>query len=462
MANIKTKILAATILLVVFALSVSAQKITGQWQGALLLPTGKLRVVFNISEKNQKYTATMDSPDQGVKGIPVTKITVEKPVITIEVASARIEYKGTLEGNLIKGTFTQAGQAFPMDLTQNTGMIKTNRPQEPKPPYPYTSEEIAFRNEKAGITLAGTLTLPKTGSNFPVVVLISGSGPQNRNEELFEHKPFLVIADYLTKNGIAVLRYDDRGVAESTGNFATATTNDFAGDVSAAVEYLKKRKEVNPKKIGLIGHSEGGIIAPMVAAASKDIHFIVLLAGVGIKADQLMLLQKKLIEERYGYEQAKIQESQQVFAGAYKIITNQSVDAKLLKDKVYNYFKTASKDKFPEEQLQGLAQQLTSPWFIYFLRFDPAVYLSKVTCPVLALNGEKDLQVPPKQNLPAIKSALKNGGNNNVTIVELENLNHLFQECSTGLPNEYGTIEQTFSPKALATMKDWILQLSGK
>lgn len=459
MESIKIKTFITTIFLVVITLSVSAQKITGQWLGTLQAPNFKLKIAFNISKKDQGYTATMDSPDQLALGIPVTKTTFEKSVIVLEIKSLQIEYKGTLEGNLIKGTFTQAGQVFPLDLTLNQNIIKINRPQEPLPPYPYISEEITFRNEKAGITLAGTLTLPKTGNNFPVVVLISGSGPQNRNEEILTHKPFLIIADYLTKNGIAVLRYDDRGVAKSTGNFSSATSEDFASDVSAAVEYLKKRKEINKKRIGLIGHSEGGMIAPMVAASSKDIHFIVLLAGVGVKGDQLMLLQKKLIEEHSGYNQAQVQESQKIFADAYKLITDKSVDPILLKDKVYNYFKTAFNDKMPEKGLDGLTRQLTSPWFIYFLRFDPSVYLSKVKCAVLALNGNKDLQVPPKQNLPAIKAAIKSGGNNNVTTVELENLNHLFQECSTGLPYEYGTIEQTFSPKALAVVKDWILQL---
>lgn len=453
----KTNTLLAFAIMLLLGTALSAQEISGQWCGALQLPTGKLRIVFNVSAKDNSYTATMDSPDQGAKGIPVTKVTFEAPVLTLEVAAAQIKYTGTCEKNQIKGTFTQGTFSIPMDLTKNSEPIEVKRPQEPLAPYPYRSEEVTFENKKAGVTLAGTLTMPSAGSNFPVVVLITGSGKQNRDEELMGHKPFLVISDYLTRNGIAVLRYDDRGMAPSTGDFASATSADFAEDAASAVEYLKTRKEINHKKIGLIGHSEGGMIAPMVASTSKDVNFIVLLAGPGIKGDELMLLQKKLIEEKMGYNPMQVESSQQLIKGAYQIITNPTANDETLRDSVTHYFETASEGSLAKEQLTSLTAQLTSPWFTYFLRFDPSIYLRKVKCPVLALNGSKDLQVPAKENLTAIQANVEKGGNKHVTVLELDNLNHLFQECSTGLPTEYATIEQTCSPKMLEAVKDWIV-----
>ena len=273
------------------SIAMSAQDITGQWNGVLKVQGMQLRVVFNVTKSGAFYTSTMDSPDQGVDGIPVTQTTFVNSTIKFEVTNARIEYNGALKNDEIVGTFKQGGQEFPMNLSRKTiekEVIK--RPQEPTKPYSYYSEDVTFPNSKANISLAGTLTLPKKEGNYPVVILISGSGSQNRDSELLGHKPFLVISDYLTKNGIAVLRYDDRGFGQSTGDSKTATSADFATDVESAVAYLKTRKEINLKKIGLMGHSEGGIIAPMVAAKSKDISFIVLLAGTGIQGDKLLLL----------------------------------------------------------------------------------------------------------------------------------------------------------------------------
>ena len=277
-----------------------------------------MRVVFNIVKTDKGYSSTMDSPDQGAKGIPVTFTNFENSVLKIEISNAKIEYTGTLdkENNFI-GNFKQGGQSFPMNLSkEKVEKEKFVRPQEPTKPYPYYSEDVIFENKKDKITLAGTLTLPTKEGNYPVVVLITGSGPQNRDEELLGHKPFLVLADYLTKNGIAVLRFDDRGIGESQGDFKTATSLDFASDVESAVNYLQTRKEINKKKIGLIGHSEGGIIAPMVAAKSKDIDFIVLLAGTGIPGGELMLLQKELIERASGANEADIQKGQMTNKGS--------------------------------------------------------------------------------------------------------------------------------------------------
>ena len=331
------------------------------------------------------------------------------------------------------------------------------RPQEPSKPYPYYIEEVIFENKIDKNVLAGTLSLPSKEGKFPVVILITGSGPENRDEELFGHRPFLVIADYLTKKGIAVLRFDDRGVAKSTGDFKAATTLDFAKDVQAGVDYLKTRKEIDKNKIGLIGHSEGGVIAPIVTGNSKDINFIVLLAGTGIRGDKLMLLQKEKIERQMGVPENEIQKGQEIFKGAYEIILKADAANDNLKSQINSYFKIQFGDKMNEQQISGLTSQITSPWMVYFLKFDPASALEKVKCPVLAINGDKDVQVPADVNLDAIKKALTKGGNNKVITKVLPNLNHLFQESKTGLPDEYRTIEQTFSPIALEEISKWIL-----
>lgn len=444
---------------ILFSFSVSAQEITGQWNGFLKVPGGQLALVFNISKNENGYSTTMDSPDQGAKGIPVAITKFENATLKLEIPSARIVFEGVLnQYNMIVGTFTQSGQTFPLNLSKEKlekEIVK--RPQEPQKPYPYYTEEVTFENKIDKNVLAGTLTLPKKEGKFPVVILITGSGAQNRDEEILGHKPFLVLADYLTKKGIGVLRFDDRGVAQSTGDFKKATTFDFANDVQAGVNYLQTRKEIDKNKIGLIGHSEGGIVAPIVAENSKDIKFIVLLAGSGLRGDQLMLLQKEMIERQKGVSENEIQKGQEIFKGAYDIIVASSPNDVNLKSKAFNYLKSKLGDTANDTQISALSSQITSPWLIGFLKLDPALILEKVKCPVLALNGEKDLQVPAEVNLEAIKKALAKGGNKNVTTKKMPNLNHLFQECQTGAVDEYAVIEQTFSPTALEEISSWIL-----
>ncbi len=458
--------------LIVFAIGilianlVFGQDITGQWNGILKVQGTQLRIVFNITKIENGFISTMDSPDQGAKGIPVTSTRFESQTLKLAALNLGIEYEGVLDkNNNVVGNFKQGGMSFPLNLSKEIAQKeKIVRPQEPTKPYPYYEEEVSFKNAKAGITLAGTLTLPKKEGRFPVVILISGSGPQNRNEELMGHKPFLVLADYLTKNGIAVLRFDDRGTAASTGDFKTATTPDFATDVEAGVAYLQTRKEIDKKKIGLIGHSEGGIIAPMVAVNSKDISFIVLLAGTGIPGDQLLLLQQELIGKDSHLSDAYLKLVKTINTGAFDIVSK-SISTEQLKTDLTSYINQVIKDNPEAEKPKSMSQddfvklqvnQITSPWMVYFIKYNPAIALEKVKCPVLALNGEKDLQVPPKENLEAIKNVLTKGGNKKVTAIELPGLNHLFQECKTGSPAEYATIEQTFSPTALAEVLKWI------
>lgn len=460
------KKIALTLLTGLISLTIFGQDITGQWNGELKVQGTQLRLVFNITNTESGFSSTMDSPDQGAKDIPTTTTSFENSILKITIANAKIEYEGTLgENNIIVGTFKQGGQSFQMNLSKEIiEKEKLVRPQEPIKPYSYYSEDITFENKKAGINLAGTLTLPNKEGVFPVVILISGSGPQNRDEELLGHKPFLVLSDYLTKNGIAVLRYDDRGTALSKGDFKTATSLDFATDVEAGIDYLKTRKEINKKKIGLIGHSEGGIIAPMVASKSKDVAFIILLAGTGIQGDQLLLLQQKLIGKVSGVSDEDLQKNESTNRKAFDIV-NKSNSLEQLNTDLTNYIKQTLKDNPNAEKPEGMSDddfvklqvnQITNPWMQYFIKYNPVPTLEKVKCPVLALNGEKDLQVPPKENLEAIKKALTKGGNKKVTTKELPNLNHLFQECKTGSPDEYATIEQTFSPIALTEILKWI------
>ncbi len=333
-----------------------------------------------------------------------------------------------------------------------------NRPQEPKEPFKYRTEDVVFRNETDSIELAGTLTLPKKGKNFPAVVFISGSGAQDRNSEILGHKPFLVIADYLTKNGVAVLRVDDRGTGKSEGNYNEASLDDFVRDTESAFDFLKSHKKIDDSRIGLVGHSLGGVIAPIIASKNDEVAFIVMLAGSGIRGDRLMLLQKEVIERGMSVPESAVEMGQKNMRGAYEIILESPENDELLTNDLETYFTEVFGGVIPKAQIETIAEQLSYPWLADFIRFDPKTALSKTNCPVLALNGSKDVQVPPTENLEAIEAALTEGGNSNVTTKELEGLNHLFQECETGLPIEYAKIEETFSPKALQIMSDWILK----
>lgn len=341
------------------------------------------------------------------------------------------------------------------------------RPQTPAKPYPYYSEEVRFRNDSANVTLAGTLTLPSKEGSYQVVILISGSGPQNRDEEILQHKPFLVLADHLTRNGIGVLRYDDRGTGESTGDFKTSTSLDFSKDAESAVQFLKTRQDIDTTKIGLAGHSEGGLIAPMVAARSRDIAFVVLMAGPGMELKKALLLQDGLIAKAYGMSDANVKKLVGINEKAYDLVI-QSTDLEKLKTDMTRFVNdhiSEIPDKLITEQMTreqfaaARIEGLSSPWTQFMLKYDPEKTMEKVKCPVLAINGEKDMQVVPDENLAAISLALKKGGNSNVTIKKIPDLNHLFQECATGSPKEYQEIEQTFSPVALNEISRWILGL---
>ncbi|MDD3080525.1 MAG: alpha/beta fold hydrolase [Paludibacter sp.] len=447
----------------------NAQNITGDWNGVLSVQGMNLRLVFHVKQENQVFSATMDSPDQGAKDIPMSSVTYTDDTLTIEYQAVGIVYTARLiEPDKLSGEFKQGGLKLPLEMTHEAVPVPESKPkaQDPVKPYPYNSEDVTFENKQAGTTLAGTFTFPKTEGTFKTVVLITGSGPQNRDEELLGHKPFLVLSDYLTRHGIAVLRFDDRGCFKSSGNFQTATTPDFATDVEAAVAYLQTRKEVDKKKIGLIGHSEGGLIAPMVAAHNKNIGFIVLMAGPGIKGSDIILLQQELVGKANGVNQDDLEAAHAMNQHIFDMIDkNQNTDS--LKNDIKKYIldeiakhpelmKQEGTSMNMEELVDAQMKQITSPWFLYFLKYNPVPVLEKVKCPVLAINGSKDLQVPAQVNLKAIEDALTKAHNKNFVIKEMSGLNHLFQECKTGSPNEYAGIEQTISPSALTTIADWI------
>jgi hypothetical protein len=435
----------------VLALAVQAPDVTGSWEGPVETFAGKIRIRIHVTRQPDGTLAgTMDSVEQGAFGIPLDSVTFADGELRWEKKAISAVYSGKLsaDGKSIQGKLTQ-GIDLPLTFKRLEKPPETpKRPQEPKPPFPYTAEEVTFSNAKAGVTLAGTLTIPPGKGPHPAIILISGSGPQNRDEELMGHKPFLVLADYLARSGIAVLRYDDRGFGKSTGQFNTATSADFAGDAESALDYLKTRKEINAKRIGFGGHSEGGIIAPMVAARRSDVAFLVLMAATAVRGEEILYAQGQAILKASGAPDSMMAQQRETQRKMFEIVKAEQNPAEAEKK-----LRAAFGDS---KAMEGQIRQVNSPWFRYFLTYDPAPALEQVKCPVLAINGEKDLQVLPDQNLPAIEAALKKAGNKDAEIVRLPGLNHLFQTAKTGTPQEYGQIEETMSPSALETISAWI------
>jgi pimeloyl-ACP methyl ester carboxylesterase len=448
----------------------AAKGVEGLWQGTLKVPGGELRIVFHINKAaDGKLSATLDSPDQGATGIAVDECAFSNGKLTLAVKTIGGGYEGTMKNDSsIEGKWSQAGMSLPLALKRIAKLEVALRPQEPKKPYPYKEEEVEFENKTGGFKLAGTLTSPETGGPFPAVVLITGSGPENRDEEVFGHKPFLVLSDYLTRQGIAVLRYDDRGVGKSGGDSKTATTADLATDVLAAFEYLKNRKDIDTKHIGLLGHSEGGVIAPIVANEAPDVAFVVLMAGTGLPGDSVLMLQSQLVAKAEGAADSTLKKSA-IAQRALLNLAKSNLDSTALAAKLRPLLKQAMSQLSPADSqalssadtsnqaVEQQIKQVLTPWFHYFLNYDPRPALMKLKQPVLAINGEKDVQVAPKENLAAIEAALKAGGNKDYEVKELPGLNHLFQTAKTGGISEYVKIEETISPTALKVMGDWIL-----
>ena len=443
--------------------------IEGIWMGALKVSVAGLRVVFKISKNEDgSLKAAMDSPDQGAENIPVSKVTFEDGKLHLESQVVMGSYDGTLQPDgTIEGTWKQSGLSLPLVLKRTEEVPKLRRPQDPVKPYPYIEEDVVYENTDAGIKLAGTLTMPRAGGPFPAVILISGSGAQDRNETIVGHRPFLVLADYLTRKGIAVLRVDDRGVGGSTGNLLESTDEDLAGDVLAGVKFLKARKEIDPKKIGLIGHSEGGIVAPMAAVKSSDVVFIVLMAGPGLTGEEILYSQSDLGLKKHGVSENVRAIQQKLLREIFEVFKTER-DEKIIKEKVREILKRNLEE--PDEQasselknfIEIQSKVMNSRWYRSFVLYDPRPVLRKVKCPVLAMCGELDLNVQPRENLASIEEALKTGGNKNYTIKKLPGLNHLFQHAKTGDVSEYAEIEETISPDVLEAISQWILEQTQK
>lgn len=451
--------------IVIFPLTFFSQiEIVGDWFGHLEIQNTKMKIVFHIFEENGKLAGKMDSPDQGAYGLNLNNVTYTKEKTIFDLSVFGIVYTGklinkdSLEGNFMQGGFSQV---LNLSKSKTEILSKPNRPQEPKEPYPYTIKEVKFKNEFSGIELAGTLTIPKKIGNFPAVILVSGSGAQNRNEELLNHKPFHVLADYLTRHGIAVLRYDDRGVGESGGKFEGATTADFAYDAQSAYTFLKSQKKINKSRIGIIGHSEGGMVAPMVACADSTVKFIILLAGPGIPISELMLKQTEVTSRFAGISEEEIAISLELNKKFYDILNNESNDsvAKIKIEKIVNDHINSMPSEIATQigdELPKITSTMLSPWFRYFINFNPEHYLRQINCPVLAINGIKDCQVSAIENLAGIRKSVKETNNKNVYTYLMPDLNHLMQHCETGSVNEYIKIEETFSEEVMKIMADWI------
>jgi pimeloyl-ACP methyl ester carboxylesterase len=447
--------------LVLLAPPLSAQEISGTWNGILDANGTRLRLVFHITKSDSGYAATLDSPDQNVKGIPVAAASFREPELRLELRRLNAVYAGTRAGDSITGTWTQGTTTLPLVLSKGAASATPRaRPQEPTRPYPYHEEEVAIPNAADGVTLAGTLTLPRGAGPHPAVVLISGSGPQNRDEEVFGHKPFLVLADQLTREGFAVLRYDDRGVGASTGTFTSATSQDFARDAASVVAYLTSRREIDRAHIGVIGHSEGAHVASMVAAGSPNVTFVVLLAGIGIPGRDVSLMQAKTLRPFSVPDEAAYTRLVERSIG----IASSSADVLTKRRELKRHYeanRALIESMLPAQVgfdtfLAARVAELTSPWQQFFLAYDPATDLAKVTVPVLSLNGRNDVQVPAEVNQARIRESLEKGGNRHHLVKVLPGLNHMFQQSETGAMREYPLLEETFSPMALNEIVSWI------
>jgi len=439
---------------------------TGIWQGTMSSEGIEFFTVFSIEEtEDGDLTGLMHMPQQMIINFESLTFETREDSIWIKIPAFRAQYSALVNKDTMYGLWYQMGEEITLNLglTPETEAFQIRRPQTPTEPFPYYSKDVKFYNKKAKIWLAGTLTLPDTLQDWPVVVLVTGSGPQDRNESLLEHKPFLVIADYFTRNGIGVLRYDDRGVADSEGDFSSATTYDFASDAEAAIDFLTKKKFVSKDQIGLAGHSEGGMIAIM-EGSNKKLAFSISMAGVGIPCDELLVLQNDLILKGYGKSEEMRKDMAEMNAALYELVQEEK-DATELRKKIEVLIEE-TKAGLTEEQIieYGLTDmyaytimsQVNTTWFRAFIAFDPGEYLKKIKVNFLAINGSSDVQVPAEVNINAMKSLIQPKKGQIVDFKIFDNLNHLFQYSESGMTTEYAMIEETIDPEVLEYMVGWI------
>lgn len=439
--------------LLLFVAQGAFAQIEGYWSGKVSVPGQQLEMAFNIKADGDGYSSTLDVPAQGAFDIPVDTTVFQDGQLRLVMNAMNARYAGTLKDNVIEGEFSQHGMKFPLSLEKGEKETRQMaRPQDPQPPFNYSIEEVTFRNEREGFDLVGTLTIPKGEGPFPAVVLVSGSGQQNRDEELMNHRPFWVIADHLSRNGIAVLRYDDRGIGGSGGEVFNATSMDFSYDAEAAFDFLRSQKHIDASRVGILGHSEGGIINFMVASRRSEVAFLVSLAGPAVSGIEVLKEQQAAILRASGMTEEMVQFSSNTNAQLFNIVEASSdrVEAdslmrQLVKGWGYN-----------EELTEQTVEPFTSPWMYYFLKYDPTEAIVNTHCPALLLNGSKDLQVIASQNLPAYERIIAEYGKTNLTLQEMPDLNHLFQHCKTGSPNEYFEIEETISPEVLEKIVEFV------
>jgi uncharacterized protein len=443
-------------------------RIPGTWQGVLAVGAFRERMSFVIGrDSTGGLHGTIRMLDQGGVELPAA-VAAHGDTLSFTIAAQHISYSGvmTTVGDSVRGTFMQGSNSIPLTFGRSTlESVSVGRPQDPKPPFPYHTEEVTVPSD-GGVRLAGTVVIPEGPGPFPAVVFVTGSGPQDRDEALMGHRPFLVIADYLARHGIASLRYDDRGFAKSTGTFEMATSADFAADAEAALHFLQHVRGIARDRVGIVGHSEGGLIGPMVAARTRDVAFLVLMAGPGMPGDSLSLLQlRRLASSSTPSAQvdAQVDNNRRLFHAVSGARDSADAVARVLA--VGQEIIGA----LPENQRAAAASRLdqtipklVNPWMRYFLRYDSRTALRNVRVPVLALGGTLDTQVPARENLSGIDAALKAAGNTDYRIVELPNLNHLFQTATNGTPSEYATIEETIAPQVLDLIASWINQRFGQ
>jgi pimeloyl-ACP methyl ester carboxylesterase len=441
-----------------FAQEQGPQRFTGHWEGAIRVPGTPLTIKVDLSNQEGVWRGRIDIPMQAAFGLPLGGISAAGDTIrfAIQGIPGNPSFEGILTEGSIEGDFTQSGNTFRFNLGREE-VPPPPRPQTPEPPYPYREEEVTYQN--GDVTLAATLTLPESDGPFPAVVLITGSGAQDRDETIFYHKPFRVIADHRTRAGIAVLRADDRGVGGSTGSIGISTTSDFADDALAGVGMLKQHPEINAGQIGLLGHSEGGVVVPMAAARSDDVAFIILLAGTAVPGRDILLRQLAEIS-RANLRVDEWVEHQRVIQEAALDAVIADADPDTIRVRIERLVRIQSPFATEDDIQRGAESEmarLQTPWYRYFLTYDPRTALREVTVPILALNGTLDLQVLHDQNLPEIEKALQEAGNQDVTIRLFEGLNHLFQSARTGSPAEYANIEETIAPEVLEAIREWIV-----
>lgn len=452
---------------------IKINSIVGDWSGTLDIGIAQMSIVLHIKKySDEALNGTFDYLQEKMYGLTIDEISFDGNLLKFEIKTFSVKFEGNLinDNSEISGQWSQYGKLFSLSFEKGIKSIEApNRPQEPKLPYPYTEECISYYNPGANVTLSGTFTFPISKGPFPAVILIAGAGQSDRDAAILGHKPFWILADYLTRQGISVLRFDKRGCGKSSGNFNEATTADFADDVLAGIEYLKSRKEINPKQIGLIGHSEGGIIAPMVAVKSQDVAFIVLMAACGVNGEEVMHGWSESVEKAKGASIEAIEKDRNYKKTLFAVIKQEQdscIAAKQLREIILNY--TTSEQKKQEltsaesAAIDAEVNYLNTAWFRYFLSYDPVIALKQVRIPVLALNGEMDQQIFSKQNLPIITNALSEGKNKDYKSIELPKLNHLFQTCQDGSFGEYAKIEETISPLVLSIITEWILERTIK